>query len=211
MPAPRSSRALAPLPCGDPLAGRDPGRAVGAAESGTTSHRLRALVDGHFAFVGRLVRHLGAPEADVDDVLQRVFTSAAARLHDIAEGSERAFLVQAAVRWAANARRARARTSAHEVCCDDLPEVADRGPSAESLVERRHAVAVLDGLLATMALELRTVFVLDEIEEMSRAEIAEVLGLPEGTVASRLRRARQDFEARLARWKRGAKLTGGVP
>jgi RNA polymerase sigma-70 factor (ECF subfamily) len=72
------------------------------------------------------------------------------------------------------------------------------------LTEQRRAAAILDRLLAAMELDLRAVFVLDEIEEMSRAEIAQVLGIPEGTVASRLRRARQDFQGRLADWKRGA-------
>jgi RNA polymerase sigma-70 factor (ECF subfamily) len=67
---------------------------------------------------------------------------------------------------------------------------------------------VLDRLLGTMELELRTVFVLYEIEQLSRAEIAELLAVPAGTVASRLRRAREDFEARLGRWRRGG---GGAP
>jgi RNA polymerase sigma-70 factor (ECF subfamily) len=60
-----------------------------------------------------------------------------------------------------------------------------------------------------MDLDLRAVFVLDEIEEMSRAEIAHALGIPEGTVASRLRRARQDFQVRLTQWKKGALDEGG--
>ena len=54
---------------------------------------------------------------------------------------------------------------------------------------------LLDGLTD----ELRTVFVLSEIEGESMAGIAALLGLPPGTVASRLRRAREKFEARLQR------------
>jgi len=154
-----------------------------------------------------VVRNLGVPVAEVDDVLERVFSSAAARLADIAEGCERGFLLQAAVRWAANARRARARI--HEIGCDDLPDVADRTASPEELTEGRRAATILDELLAAMPVELRAVFVLDEIEEMSRSEIAEVLGIPPGTVASRLRRAREDFEGKLARWKRHGHVSGG--
>jgi RNA polymerase sigma-70 factor (ECF subfamily) len=44
---------------------------------------------------------------------------------------------------------------------------------------------------------LREVFVLHEFEEMNMSEIAAVLGIPRGTVASRLRRARSEFRERV--------------
>jgi RNA polymerase sigma-70 factor (ECF subfamily) len=53
---------------------------------------------------------------------------------------------------------------------------------------------VLDALLEAMPFDLRSVFVLYEIEEMTMADIARTLGVPAGTVASRLRRARETFE-----------------
>jgi RNA polymerase sigma-70 factor (ECF subfamily) len=58
---------------------------------------------------------------------------------------------------------------------------------------------MLDRVLADMDLDLRAVFVLYEIEEVTMAEIATVLQIPPGTVASRLRRAREDFLARVRR------------
>jgi RNA polymerase sigma-70 factor (ECF subfamily) len=45
-----------------------------------------------------------------------------------------------------------------------------------------------------LSLELRAVFVLYELEDFTMAEIARTLELPPGTVASRLRRARETFE-----------------
>lgn len=172
------------------------------------ARRLRALFDDNFDFVGRVVRNLGVPPSEIDDVLERTFSSAASRLADIEAGRERAFLVQAAVRWTANARRARARI--REIAVDAVPDVPDLGVSAEERTDSRRAAAVLDELLGAMEVDLRAVFVLDEIEEMSRSEIATVLGIPEGTVASRLRRAREDFAGRLARWKLGNKKPGGL-
>jgi RNA polymerase sigma-70 factor (ECF subfamily) len=53
-------------------------------------------------------------------------------------------------------------------------------------------------VLATLELDLRAVFVLYELEEMTMAEIAVTLELAPGTVASRLRRAREAFEAAAA-------------
>lgn len=179
-----------------------------AGDATPVDRRVRVLVDRHLDFIGRVVRNLGVHEGEIDDVLQQVFCTAARRLTDIVEGSERAFLVQTAVNWAANARRARARNP--EVGLDVLPEVADEAPTPEDLTDRKQAAAVLDRLLATMDLDLRTVFVLYEVEQLSRAEIAELLALPQGTVASRLRRARDDFETRLARWRR-TQDAGGAP
>ena len=53
------------------------------------ARRLRCLFDENFELVGRVVRNLGVPVSEVDDVLERVFSSAAARLDDIDEGCER--------------------------------------------------------------------------------------------------------------------------
>jgi RNA polymerase sigma-70 factor (ECF subfamily) len=61
-----------------------------------------------------------------------------------------------------------------------------------------------------MPSELRAVFTLYEIEEMTMIEIAQVLDLPQGTVASRLRRAREQFEARVDRLQAQMRKTGGA-
>ena len=61
---------------------------------------------------------------------------------------------------------------------------------------------MLDGVLHAMEEDLRAVFVLFELEEMPTAEIATLLAIPPGTVASRLRRAREEFEVQVARIKK---------
>lgn len=170
--------------------------------------RLRTLVDRNFDFVGRVVRNLGVRGADLDDVVQQAFSVAAVRLDDIIVGNERAFLAQTATRLVANLRRTFARARVHVT--EHLPDVADRAPSPEELSDQRRALEILDQLLDAMELDLRTVFVLYEIEEMTMAEIAATLALPPGTVASRLRRAREDFATRLRRLRSGATSpTGG--
>jgi RNA polymerase sigma-70 factor (ECF subfamily) len=171
----------------------------------TDAARVRALFDRNFAFIGRVVRNLGVWDADVDDLVQQAFSITAARLDEIPPACERSFLVQTAMRLAAGTRRARAR--AREVAGDALPEVPDAAPSAEELSDRRRARAMLDALLSEMDLDLRSVFVLYEIEELTVPEIAALLDLPTGTAASRLRRAREDFQARLRRLR--AQPAGG--
>ncbi len=159
--------------------------------------RLRGLVDTHFDFVWRSLRRLGVPETDVDDCAQQVFWVAARRLGDIERASERAFLFSTAMRVASDARRSRTRR--REVKDDDALDLHDPGPDPEQVVGLRRARAVLDEVLDALPMELRAPFVLFELEELPAADIAALLELPVGTVASRLRRAREEFRAIVAR------------
>jgi RNA polymerase sigma-70 factor (ECF subfamily) len=63
----------------------------------------------------------------------------------------------------------------------------------------------LDELLASMPEELRVVFTLYEFEGLKMQEIAELLDIPNGTVASRLRRARKLFKGGMTRFEAVAK------
>jgi RNA polymerase sigma-70 factor (ECF subfamily) len=176
--------------------------------------RLRSIRDQNFEFVWRSVRRLGVPEADADDAVQQVFIVASRRLAAIAEGSERAFLFGTALRVASHARRAAKRRGEVPLQGDGAPTAAsalrssgehassiDGASSAEELVDQRRARALLDDVLESLPMDMRAVFVLFELEEMTLAEIAALLDLPGGTVASRLRRGRELFQAEITRLK----------
>lgn len=175
----------------------------GAADARLTGDkpeaRARALVNEHFDFVWRLLRRLGVPAADADDAAQQVFIVGTRRLADIAAGSERTFLYGSALRVASTMRRDSARRERFMQRGAGEPEPAVRTPHEE--VERREALAVLDELLSAMDNEQREVFVLCEIEELSAPQVATLVAVPVGTVASRLRRARQTFTSELERLK----------
>jgi len=162
---------------------------------------VRELFDQHFDFMFRSLRRLGVPPGNVDDAVQEVFLVASRRLADIQPGRERSFLFATAVRVAANARRLAARHAHHHVDTA-LEWVVDKSPDPAQLAERTRARDVLDRVLDSMDLDLRTVFVLYELEEMTMAEIATTLELPPGTVASRLRRGRDAFQTAVARLQR---------
>ena len=68
----------------------------------------------------------------------------------------------------------------------------------EELLGRARACAAADRIVASMPEDLRVAFVLFELEEMTMIEVSEVLGIPAGTVASRIRRARDVFRAAVA-------------
>ena len=76
----------------------------------------------------------------------------------------------------------------------DLLDVPDGAANPEELMDQRRARALLDQVLGDMPMDLRAVFVLFELEEMTMMEIATLSDIPPGTVASRLRRARHVFQ-----------------
>jgi RNA polymerase sigma-70 factor, ECF subfamily len=149
-----------------------------------------ALVRAEIDFVWRQLRRLGLSPADADDATQQVFLVASRRREELVPGKERSFLYGTAVRVAANVRRSLQRR--REV---DEPgsEAALDAPLPDEVLERRRARALLDELLAQLPDELARVLVLTEVEQLTMAAIAELEGIPAGTVASRLRRARAAF------------------
>lgn len=160
-----------------------------------TTADLGALFRLHVQFVARSLRRLGVPASDIDDGVQEVFVVASRKLASIEAGAERAFLYGTATRVASNARRGGIRAQARiDAVSPPNPGEEPATPSAEVLFEQHSARAMLDAVLETMSEGMRQVFTLFELEEMSTSEIAELLGVPPGTVSSRLSRARKHFE-----------------
>jgi RNA polymerase sigma-70 factor (ECF subfamily) len=152
-------------------------------------------------FGWRFLRGLGVPEANVDDAAQQVFLVTSQKLDSVVVGSERSFLVGTALGVAANARRSYARRQ--EVSDAALESRVDEAPTPEERTEARQGLALLDQFLDSLGEDLRVVFILFELEGLTMAAIAETLGLPQGTVASRLRRAREEFQAMAKRFQAG--------
>jgi RNA polymerase sigma-70 factor (ECF subfamily) len=172
------------------------------------SARLRRVVADHLDFVWRCLRRFGVPAADADDAAQQVFLVATSKLPEVPPDKEKAFLYATAARVAANARRSmKRRQSAY----DNLAQVPDDpSPSQDQLSDQLRARALLDSVMADLPEDLREVFVLFEIEELSIQEIAETLDIPIGTVGSRLRRARQAFSEVVTRFKARAEFRLGA-
>jgi len=195
-PVTASAKQNAGIPASGVHAAPEPG-GVGPSMSAVSDRegRLRTLVDRYIDFVARVLRNAGTPQSEVDDDVQRTFIAAARRLDDMRPGAEKSFLLRIALHTAAHARRTLARR--REVSEEEAPEVVDVSFSPEQLIEQKRARQMLDGVLEQMEVDLRTVFVLYEFEDMSMAEIADIVAIPRGTVASRLRRAREDFRERV--------------
>jgi RNA polymerase sigma-70 factor (ECF subfamily) len=173
--------------------------------AGAQDERLAELVAQELDFVWRSLRRLGVPAAHVDDAAQHVWLIVMRKLPAITVGRERSFLFGTAIRVAAEVRRKLGRS--REVT--EPIEPIDPGPGAEELLAARRARLVLDEVLDSLPDELRVVFILYELEEQTAAEIAELLSLPPGTVASRLRRARAAFDAVVKRLRARGVAHGG--
>jgi RNA polymerase sigma-70 factor (ECF subfamily) len=172
------------------------------------SVRLEQAARHNYPFIWRCLRRFGIrPDSAVDDATQRVFEVAARKRHRIEPGHERAFFFKTALLVAAETRRQQRQR--REVSDEEaLLGRSDPSPRPDDLTEQRRFRQLLDAALDRMPMELRAVFVLFELEELPGAEIARLLEIPRGTVASRLRRAREQFRKE-ARRLRAASLHGG--
>src|SRR6185503_17266263 len=138
--------------------------------------------------VWRTLRRRGLTPDAAADATQQTFLVAAERLADIHLDSERAFLVGTALRVARSLGRKIVRWQLDE----DMDQRTAEGPSA---LDGQTAIELCDFALSKVDPDLAEVFVLYELEELSSPEIAALLEIPLGTVASRLRRAREQFRA----------------
>ncbi len=181
--------------------------ALAAPEQARTDDaaRLRTLVEAHYDFVWRTLRYLGLGNDDAQDAAQQVMCVFARRIADVSPGAERPFLFSTARHvvgtWRRTARR-RPETPT------DLDQLAASIPSTEELLDRRRAHEVLQQVLQAMPIDLRLVFVLFEIEELTTPAIAALIGVPVGTITSRLRRGREAFQA-IVRRMRAAQQSRG--
>jgi RNA polymerase sigma-70 factor, ECF subfamily len=158
--------------------------------------RLTSIVAEHFDLLWRFLHRLGVRSADVDDAVQEVIVVLARRLEQIEVGRERAFVLSTAYRVSSDFRRRVRRR--REVDDSALIERESNERDPESWLAQKRLRGLLEHVLEQLPLELRAVFVLYELEELTMAEIATTLDLPPGTVASRLRRARETFERHAA-------------
>ena len=159
-------------------------------------------------FVWATLERLGVRSRDLDDQLQEVFVVVFRRL-DSYDGSTpiRGWLYGVCRRVAAAYRRRG--YVRHEVPSEVQEDQVEEGDGPFESASQREARGLLRVLLDELDLDKRVVFVMFEVEEISCEEIARALGLPLGTVYSRLHTARKDFQMALERYhKREARKAG---
>src|SRR4029078_7136660 len=92
--------------------------------------------------------------------------------------SERSFLFGTALRIAASYRRAMRKTRIVDE--DAVTTLTDPGPMPDEFLARHQALALFDQILESMPEDLRVVFVLCEIEELTALEVAAIQSIAPG-------------------------------
>lgn len=154
-----------------------------------------ALVRQYQGRIYAVAYHFMRNREEARDAAQEVFIKIYRGLHTMREGDR---FVPWMLRLARNCcvdrlRRLKVRTPPSEVPVDDAPQIAAVQPSPEdsSLEDARHGM--LYRAIAKLGEKNREMILLREIQELKLEEIAEMLGLPIGTVKSRSHRARLEL------------------
>jgi RNA polymerase sigma-70 factor (ECF subfamily) len=146
----------------------------------------------------RYARALVGDRAAADDLVQDTLERAWAKLHLFRGGTDlRAWLFTVMHNVHVNQVRAARPTEALD---EELPELAQRAVQGDALLVRD-----LERALAALPAAQREVLLLVALEDLSYEETAQVLGIPIGTVMSRLARAREKLRV-LMTGKGGTKL-----
>jgi RNA polymerase sigma factor (sigma-70 family) len=147
----------------------------------------------------RYARALVGDRATADDLVQDTLERAWAKLHLYRRGTDlRAWLFTVMHNVHVNRVRAARITDPLD---DEMPELAQRAPQGDALMVRD-----LDRAITRLPAEQRAVLLLVTLEEMSYEQVAGALGIPIGTVMSRLSRARDKLRALMLGQPAAAKL-----
>jgi RNA polymerase sigma-70 factor (ECF subfamily) len=158
---------------------------------------FRALFEEHFGYVWNALRHFGIRDSDLEDLAHEVFLRVHERLGECdASRPLRPWLFAFAYRVAAAHRRlARHRV---EVVGANVESVDFACRADDELIRREDRELALAALEA-IEIDRRAVFILHEIDGVPIPEVAAAIAIPTGTAYSRLRLARQEFNAAVKR------------
>jgi len=152
---------------------------------------LAAIVREHAGFVFRIAYSVLRHHQDAEDAAQETFLRVYRQRRRLGEIRDlRAWLARIAWRVALD-RRPRRPESSFEDAAGALRQLRAAGRTPEEIAADRQMAALLQQLIAALPRELREALTLSTLEELSSAEAADLLGIPEATVRTRVFRARE--------------------
>ena len=156
-----------------------------------------ALVQRQSRFVFRVAYAVLLHAHDAEDAVQEIFLKLYRNGAWRDAKNEKAFLARVAWRVALDRRRA-ARPAESAADPDLVHEAASGESGPEQTLVEANQHAMVHAMIDALPEELRVPLVLSASEELTSREIGEILHIPEGTVRTRLQRARQILRDRLA-------------
>jgi RNA polymerase sigma-70 factor (ECF subfamily) len=167
---------------------------------------VRSIHDRHADFVWLTLQRFGVHQADLEDMAQEVFVVVHRRIGSFDRRAKiTTWLYGICLRVASGYRRRN--RSRPEEPTERVPELAGEDDGPEAALARDEARRIVDEALDSLDLDKRAIFVMFEIDELSCDEIADIVGIPVGTVYSRLHAARATFRAAVTRL--AARARGG--
>jgi RNA polymerase sigma-70 factor (ECF subfamily) len=171
-------------------------------------HQFDVLMLPHMEAAYNLARWLTGNPDDAADVVQESYLRAIRFFDTYRGGAARSWLLSivrnTSLNWLTQKRNRKTVSlpALHEEQEIINREFIDDTPDPELELIQKQAAETMDELIQALPVIFREVIVLREIEELTYKEIAEVTGMPVGTVMSRLARARKALQQR---WSKSAK------
>ena len=162
---------------------------------------FKALVERQSHFLFRVAYAVLLNSGDAEDAVQETFLKLHRNRGWQQAENERAFLARIAWRTAVDLRRQLLKGSVEGGGSVPMDEMPSMRPSPEQAVVSANEQAAVHTLIDSLAEDLRVPLVLSAVEELNSRQIGEVLGIPEGTVRTRLQRARQILREKVASLK----------
>ncbi len=156
--------------------------------------RIEDLVTDHYESIYRFAYRLSGSSAEADDLTQETFCQAQLKIGQLRDPATAKGWLFSIVRNAF-LHRVRSKKMANTVSLDEATEPVDRWDGEPLAIEPEK----LQGVLNELPEAFRTPLVLYFFEDFSYREIADQLGVPVGTVMSRLARAKAFLKDRLLR------------
>lgn len=159
---------------------------------------LALLYDEHASVLHTFARRLVGDADAAKDLVHEVFVTLPKAIQRYqGAASLRTFLISIAVNHARHHVRAAARRRAASERMAREPSGASGSP--EQAIMQEHLARALNHALDTLPVEQRVAFVLCEVEERTSREVADIVGVPEATVRTRLFHAKRKLREELAR------------
>jgi RNA polymerase sigma-70 factor, ECF subfamily len=188
------------------------------SDAAATETAIGFLIAEHTPMVFRIAYSILRNHHDAEDAAQECFLKVLKLVQKSKTGlaqvrNTKTWLARVAWTTALDRRSGRSSVRDHEIVAEDstialgpepldMQRAMDRFPddaiAPDQFLAEREMQRVLEKLIAGLPEELRQPLELSTVQELNSAEIAEVMGIPEGSVRTRLLRARRLLKEKLA-------------
>jgi RNA polymerase sigma-70 factor, ECF subfamily len=166
------------------------------SRSGGKSVETEFLV-AHLGAAFNLARWLMRNEIEAEDMVQEAYLRAISHFAGFREGDGRAWVLTIVRNACYKGLRQRGASSQNTNFDETVHSAVQPTPNPETALLLAERAALVKQSLTELPAEYREVMVLRELEQLSYREIADIAGVPLGTVMSRLSRARQRLQQSL--------------